>query len=219
MKEQNRTELSLTQKINQVLGKNRVLLFVLAGLMVAVVIGAVVLDRINQKRVQEATVQAEEVVDLFVEWKSGDIEDQVLLDYISSTLEDYSGTFAEQRALFSRGQYYIDTEMWSEAAADFIALADQYPQSYLAPVALFNAAGTVENAGDLQLASEYFERLVNDYSQESPEIPEAIFNLGRIAEAQGDVEKAIEYYDRLVLDFSGSDWTNLAKSRILSLNL
>lgn len=222
MKENGNADFSITQKLNQTLSAKKGLIGILLGAMVLIVIGAVVLDSLQTKRNNEAIILAENMVESFSDWSS-DIEkesnEEKLLAYFEEALADYKGTFAEQRALFTRGQYFIEQEMWQEAAGDFYGLYEAFPKSYLAPIALFNAASTMEQAGNVDKSLEYLQILVDGYSDVSPEAPEALFNLGRLEEKQGNSEKAMEYYEQLILDFSDTEWTNVAKSRIISLNI
>jgi len=221
VKEKN-DNVSITQKLNQNLSAKKGIIGILLGAMVVIIIGAVVLDAFQTKRNDKATVLSEKMVELYADW-SVDVDkednEEELLALFDEALNDYKGTFAEQRALFTRGQYFIDKEMWEEAAGDFYSLYEGFPKSYLAAVSLYNAASVMEEAGNLDKSFEYFETLVNEYYETAPEAPEALFQLGRLQEKMGDSEKAIEYYEQLILDFSDTEWTNLAKSRIISLNI
>lgn len=109
-------------------------------------------------------------------------------------------------------------EMWEEASADFIELAELSPKSYLAPVSLFNGASCQEEAGNSEVAAELYARLFEGYKDTAPVAVEALFNMGRIAEETGDRDKALEYYETLVSDYENTDWKNVAKTRILLMN-
>ena len=46
-----------------------------------------------------------------------------------------------------------------------------------------------------------------------------IFALGRLHESTEDTDSARSYYERLIDEYPASGWTNLARSRIITLNL
>jgi len=217
-----KSELSVNQRLSNFFARHGKILVGIAILMIVVIIGAFVMDKIRIAKNEKATILAEDIIEGFSDWKTAEDDSEqedAFMALIDEALLDFEGTFAEQRALYMRGQYYIEKEMWTEASADFYTLYDKYPESYLAVVSLFNAASTIEEAGSNEKAISYYQELVDNFKGEAPEVPDALFQLGRLSEKEGNVDQAIEYYEQLILDFSDTDWTNLAKSRIISLNI
>lgn len=212
------TDLSLKDRINKGLTKHWKLATLVLTAVAVMMAGILVIDYLGRRRQSDSAMLAEDIQDSYTAWMQEAPEnrdDTELEDLIGEALEDYSRHFAAQRALFTRGLMALEKEQWEEASAAFETLADDWIDSYLAPVSLYNAGSAREEAGDTVGAAEFWTRLVDEYAEVSPDAPEALFNLGRLAETDGDNDKALEYYGELTSRFSESRWTDLSKSRIL----
>lgn len=139
-----------------------------------------------------------------------------MLDSLTEeALSDYPKMFASQRALFVRGLMALENQEWEDAYTSFETLADQWPDSYLAPVGLYNAGSAREEAGDTDGAQAAWTRLAENYTSLSPDVPAALFSLGRLSESQNSQDEALGYYSDLEARFPDSRWTDWAKDRIL----
>ena len=159
-------KLNLADRLAVFLTERRALVIGVLAVVVLIIIAAAVWVPVRDNLADKNARAAEELDELYSDWmyaaedeKSG-LEEEFLA-MASQTLDSSSSSYAAQRALFMRGQYYINKEMWEEASADFIKLAGDFPKSYLAPVALFNGASTMEEAGDSDKAAEYYEKTGN----------------------------------------------------------
>lgn len=85
---------------------------------------------------------------------------------------------------------------YDEAAEQLLRLANEWPDSDLAPGALFNAAAIYERGEKLKLAVKYYEKLIKEHPKHEL-APEAIFVMGAIFEARTDFETAATYFERL----------------------
>ena len=83
-----------------------------------------------------------------------------------------------------------------EAASELLRLAEEFPDSDLAPGALFNAAVIYEMGDEVTRAVEIYNRVVDDYPDAS-QVPEALNVLGLIHEARTDFDRAATYFARL----------------------
>lgn len=216
-------KMSTSDRIAAFLVERKSLVIVSLALAVLVIVAAVIWSPIKQNSLDKTAMLAEDIDEAYSLWLYADEEskegkEEELLALFDSALDSKGATYAGQRALFMRGQYYISREMWEEASADYLALAEKFPQSYLTPTALFNAASTQEEAGNVSRASELYARLVDEFSETAPEAAEALFNLARLAESDGDKAGATEYYERIIADYGTSDWKNIAKTRILLMD-
>jgi len=110
-------------------------------------------------------------------------------------------------ALYALG----DIEGSEKAFAD---LAESYPRSHLAVVALFNAAVAAEERNELENALSYLLKAENKYF-DSAAIDRIRLATGRIYEKQKSYEKAMEVYLRLTATGTESDWTKIARDRII----
>jgi len=214
------TELSFKDRFVDGLNRNWKVVLIVLGALVVVMAGFLIMDAVLRSQRADSAMLAEDIQDAYVDWsrQAPERRDPGELDsMIDRALEEFPRQFAAQRALFTRGLMALEDEQWESAAESFLAVADSWETSYLAPVSLFNAASALEEAGDVDGAINAWSRIADEYSDVSPDAPEAIFNLGRLAETAGDIPGAIERYESLAARFPQSRWTDLAKSRILVL--
>jgi len=213
--------MNLADRLAVFLTERRALVIAALVVVVTIIVAAAVWGPIRSGMDDRNAQVAEDIDQSFSDWLyAGDDEKAAKEEeFLANVQKGLDGReYSVQRALFMRGQYYINLEKWAEASADFASLADSYPKSYLAPVALFNAASTSETAGDSAKAVEFYTRLVDNYADKAGEAAEALFNLGRLAEEEGNKDKAKEFYNQLIADYDASDWKNIAKTRILLMN-
>jgi len=211
-------ELTFKERVNEGLAshwKMATMIFFAVLLVMALVL---VLGYMNRGKVSDSAMLAEDIQTAYTAWMQEAPEnrdDNELVTLIDQALEEYPKLFAAQRAYFTRGLMSLENEDWDAAAEAFLTLADNWDDSYLAPVSLYNAGSALEEAGDTDGAAELWQRLIDNYSEVAPDAPEALFNLGRLAEARGDNEEALGFYKDVNARFPKSRWTDLSKSRIL----
>lgn len=99
-------------------------------------------------------------------------------------------------AINERAIEYMDDERFDEAATDLLRLAGEFPDSDLAPGALFNAAAIFERGDQVNRSVEIYKQVVADYPQ-SPQAPESLYVLGLIHEARADFAAAAGFFERL----------------------
>lgn len=104
------------------------------------------------------------------------------------------------------------------AAADFwTKAAGKKKNAYTAPLCWFNAASAYEELNDLDKA-ENFYKMAADFA-DFDQVAHAKFSLGRVREAKGDKTGAVEVYSDLCAKTPDDSWAELAKSRLLALEL
>lgn len=104
------------------------------------------------------------------------------------------------------------------AAADFWEkAAGKNKKAYTAPLCYFNAASAYEELDNLDKAEELYKKAVDckDFDQ----IAHAKFSLGRVREAKGNKAGAVEVYSDLTEKTPNDAWAQLAKSRLIALEL
>lgn len=126
----------------------------------------------------------------------------------------YSGA----RAYMLLATIYVDRKEWPEAEKAWLKVATISPSSYLAPVALYNAATAAEERGDYLKALELYTRCAKEYEKTFPLMPRVYFSIGRIQESQKNNSEALAAYEQLVEKWPNDNWTKLARSRILMLS-
>lgn len=213
------------QAVTVFLQKSRIYLLSAAAAVALFIVVYAIVTTVQTRRTESSTILVERVEDDFESWAAEEDEDarkkqgEDLLTRLDSIISDYGALYAGQRALFLRGSLYYQVAEWDSAIADFIALADRFQTSYMAPISLVNAAAAAEQKPDYEAAITYYDRVLDAYGSTSPEIPLVLFSLGRVSETAENPSAAVDYYQRLVDDYPSSGWTNLARSRIIALGL
>ncbi len=204
------------------LANNRVPFMVIAAVVVVLVIGVGIYTYVHQNRVEQSAVAAEQMQTLFADWQSaeeaqkGELAEEIVATG-EDTIEDFSGMYAAARAQLVLGRLAYSQEEYSAAVEHFTTLADSQPKSYLAPVALMHAAAAHEKAGDNENAIATYQRVRENYADTFPETAHALFSIGRLYEEVDDRDAALQAYNEVVDNFSSSNWTNLARDRIIYL--
>lgn len=112
--------------------------------------------------------------------------------------------------VYSKGDY-------SSAAKYWIAASKKSKKSYTSSLSLFNAGSSYEELDDLKNALSCYKEAASD-----PDFllsTHALFNLGRVQEAMGDASSALETYKSLQDKMGDTSWGDLAKTRIIKLEL
>lgn len=97
-----------------------------------------------------------------------------------------------------------DAGQTEKAATELLRLADEFPESDLAPGAIFNAAAIYESGEQINKAIETYERVVKmrpkDKEAAEKQVEragEALFVMGAIFESRADFDRAASYFERL----------------------
>jgi tetratricopeptide (TPR) repeat protein len=142
----------------------------------------------------------------------------------AALLEDLS-VFASRASGYPGSRAYTliagiqgDKKEWAEAEEAWRQAAKKAGKSYLAPLALYNAAVAAEEQGKiLEAVALYAECLT--FADSFPSAPRVQFAIGRLEEKRGDREAALEAYRTLRADWPNeATWRNLAQSRIIELD-
>jgi tetratricopeptide (TPR) repeat protein len=151
------------------------------------------------------------------------ITEESAAEEVAALLADLS-VFASKASGYSGSRAYAliagihgDRKEWAEAEQAWREAAKKAGKTYLAPVALFNAASAAEAQGKIPEAiTLYGECLAVPDS--FPSAPRAQFAIGRLEEQRGNKEAALDAYRSLRAAWpNDAVWRNLAQSRIISL--
>ena len=197
-------------------------LLVIAVIIVVLVIGGGIYTLVHQNRVEKSAVAAEQVQTLYADWQAaeGEEKDEIAEELVSSgegAIENFSGMYAAARSHLVLGRLAYDQENFATALEHFNALVDSQPKSYLAPISLMHAATAHEETEEYENAIAAYQRLRENYSDTFPEVPHALFSIGRLYEEIDNKDAAMQAYNEVIDDFSSSNWTNLARDRIIYL--
>lgn len=200
------------------------LIVILVIIIVGVVIFAIA-SEIVKNRINTSTHEIEQVQDDYEHWLAAEEEDkkseleQSILAETETIINRYSKLYAAQRAYFIRGMLHFDKNELEKAVMNFSEVVSTFPQSYLAPISLVNNAIALEESGKIEEAIDTYSQVIAEYRDSFPGIPEALFSLGRLYEKVGDFSSAFDVYSDLEDSFPSSNWTKLARNRIIRLKV
>ena len=214
----------LKVKISQLLQNNRVALLSITGIVVAVLLILGIYFSLQEKRVARGIEKMESVIKIYEEDWLGATEEEreavreSLDTEIELLIKDYPKDFPGQKALFMKAEIAAQSDDFESASEIYAQIAGDFPESYLAPVSLAQAAANAEEAGLDDKAREYWEELVVNYPENKEELYRGLFNLARLQEKAGMSEAAVINYSK-ILDLGGSSgWSGLAQTRLIQLN-
>lgn len=221
VEEQSSTRQIVT-KISAFIGRHRKVFLVVLIILAVGIVGFVVGSEIMRGRINESTRLAEQLQETYEEFQiaNDDEKDDLAAQILASTnavVTTYPRLYASQRALFVAGSLQYDREIYDESIEYYDDLANRFPESHLAPIALFNAAVAAEVSGNSTRAVEYYERIVEEHGSDAIETPHALVSLGRLAESEARYSRAADYYRQVEEEYPTGSWTNVARARILSL--
>lgn len=212
--------------LSNFLNRNRRFFIIFLAVIILGLISFAVAREIISKRKENAAGLAETSQQLYHEWVTAveeekDTEDKKieLQKSLDKIHEEYPKFFAAARAFFIEGNMLFEEEEWVEAAEKYVTIADNFPETYLAPIGLNNASVAYENAEDFDQAIGVLVRLREEYQEEYPDMPRILFNLGRLYEAEEEFENAEETYNNLIDNFPEGNWTKLARNRIIQMTI
>ncbi len=148
--------------------------------------------------------------------KKAELE-KALLASIDGLVKKWPHRYAALRAQSYKAKIEEAKKDWASAEKDWLAIAADSPDSYLAPVALQAAASAAEEQGATDRAIADYKKVTEKYGDKTIGIPHAYFSLGRLAEQSKDYAAAMAAYQKLTSTWPDGDWTKLATDRILFL--
>ncbi|NOY09730.1 MAG: tetratricopeptide repeat protein [Spirochaetes bacterium] len=211
-------------KLERFVHRRQIIIWAVLIIMIGAVVTYFIWSERNKRLTESSTILAEEGQDLYFQWlsekdekKKGELEDR-LLEKLKIIIRGYPHQYGGQRALFIRGNFYFNKQNWEKAAGDYIDLSKSFPGSYLAEISLYNAGASYEELGKKDEALKYYGELIKKY-KDSPLYPRTLFSMGRIYEVKSDYTDAVKYYNKLEDDKPSSNWTKLARNRMIYLKI
>jgi len=229
---QNKDELALSEKINERIGdliqKNRMQLMVALAAIVLVIVAFVLISVVREKTQSNALSKVDSLnrrYEAIKESLSGeedlDISKQLELGILLSELTEFENKnsgFAAARAYSINASINMDQSNWEMAEEKWLKAAEAAPKSYLAPIAVYNAAVAAEEQGKIEQAIAYYSRAAG-YEDSFPAAARAQFSVGRLEESRNNRDSAIEAYRNLLAKWPNEPvWPNLAQNRLLVLS-
>ncbi len=104
-------------------------------------------------------------------------------------------------AIFQNAAKLHKQKKYSQAASEYQRLVEEFPRDPKAPKALFNAAVSLEKAGEKQKAVATYESIMQRYPDRAAD---ATFVIAGIYERQYDYERAARHYGDFAEKFKGN---------------
>jgi TolA-binding protein len=212
-----------SDKLVVFLQKYRIALLVLIGVViVGVVVSGVtiaVVESTKSKNIATAEDMAERYDAIRIDADEAKRANEVtaLIGELESFAKAHSG-FASARAYSVLAGIRADKKEWTEAEAAWLSAAEALPKSYLAPVAIYDAATAAEELGDGTRALELYARCAEQYGTTFSQTPRAYLAIGRLNEERKDFEAATTAYKKIVETWPNDSWAKLAHSRLLAIS-
>ncbi len=216
-------EQSFAQKLADFIRAKRGIFLGLLAAVIVIVAAVAVFSIVSNAQAEASTTRVEALADDIATWsaeadsaKKAELETKILAG-LTEVNAKWPRSFAAARALSLRARLFEEKKDWAASEKDWAEIASRFPKTFLAPIALQNAAIAAEERGANEAAAGYYKRVVDGYAGKTVGVPHAWFSLGRLAEGSKDYTAAIAHYEKLVASFPDDDWTKLAKDRILFL--
>ncbi|MDX9801033.1 MAG: tetratricopeptide repeat protein [Spirochaetia bacterium] len=187
-------------------------------------IGATVYNEVRSSISDKATMLVEEIEENYFAASGNDTSDadesekiNKVIESLDEVIDKYGSFYAAQKAMFMKGDILFQDKQYDKALDIFLAFSVKYKKSYLAPIALNNAAVCYEDTDQNDKAVELYKKIETDYVNDYPDIAHVVFSLGRLHEKTGDYSASSDYYNLITSKYTNSDWTNFARDRIIYL--
>ena len=209
--------------LNSFLAQYSRILIIISVLIVTAVISIAVSGTFKSGKNEESAMAIEKIqteyTDLLAEKENEPADEDInkIIASLDTLIKDYSSYYAEQRAVFMKGDIYFTNKDFEKAAASFNEYAEKFPKTYLAPIALYNSGICSEELGKTDEAVKIYESVKEKYAGSYPGIAGILFSIGRLSESTKDYEKALSSYNDIVDNYVNSGWTNIARDRIIYL--
>lgn len=214
---------TFVQKLSEFITKNKVVFLSIVGVLVGILAIFGVYTLISSSVSNKSLRAMEEARTKIASWnnesdetKKTELENTILAD-LDLVIKKWPRSYSAQQALYTKAGLYSMKKDWENAEKANLAAAALLPKTYLAPLALENAAVAAEERGQADLALTYYQKIVDTYKTDTPNLAHAYFSLGRLAESKSDWKSALASYDKLLSSFTSSEWSLLAKNRVVYL--
>lgn len=229
-------KLSASEKLTHALMKYRVV-FLAAITIVVVGIVAIVVVSVSSDQSKAAANIALAALEAEYGTYASEADAAKRAELKKALVADLEKAVAGSSGIDGQNAHYLlakiaqDDKDWAKAAELYRSAKTKFPSSYLSPLAAFSLPFVLEEGGKVDEAIQALLDFVAAYEKSSkgnggveqwtwlsPDVPHAYFSLGRLYEGKADYAKAVEAYQKLAdRDADATDWTKLAKDRILQL--
>ncbi len=213
-------KIGFAERISHFVEKYRTIVIVFSLLIVAVVTFLFVNDLNTQNLNMQTSVAIEKIEQTYSEWEIAEegvkATSEAGLIVVLDEAAQKDGAL-KQFALYYKARYSFQKKLFNEAYDLFLQSASVLEASFLSPSAVYLAAVSAENANEIEKAKALYNQISSGDSEKNTFVPRALFSMGRILESEKKYKEAESFYQQVVDKFNVSNWTKLAKNRIIFL--
>ena len=210
---------TLGDKITNFILKFRIPLLVIVGVLVVGSIAAGVYFGVTESAHKKGLAEIDSIMYPVTQKTEGElvVAQDMALSKLDALAEKNKNNIVGIRAYMAIAEINFSRENWEAAANAWVNAANADSKAYTAAVSSYNAGVCYEELGDFDSAIAQYEKTIAN--KECLFVPHALFSLGRIAEEKGDYETAKAKYEELVNKYASNEWSNLAESRLIALEI
>lgn len=223
-KEHHEEKKSFSDKLSEFIAVHKkTLLIVVIVTVVAVAavgIGTYVVTSNFEKAVAEVELAQEQYAELSsLEEGSEEYAAQVaeVRQQLADIRDGNKNNYPHMKATYLLGLLTAGEGEYTEAASLFGEVASDYADTHLGAPAVMSQAAALEMDGQLDQAIERYQFLIDNFSDVSPDVSHAYFSIARLYEMTDRTDLAVTVYQQLEAEFPESEWTKLAKTRLIQI--
>lgn len=198
--------------------------FVFLGIFIVGIVAVVaygIISSMNKKAVQSGLTEVDLITTEFAELRLSESADSAKEDALiarAQALADKKNpAVVDVRANMIIAEIQFAKKNYDAARTAWLAAAEADKKSYTYGLCNYQCGICSEELNDLDNAVAYLKTAAE--TENFVAVPRALFNIGRIEETRGNFDKALESYKKLAADYPSDQWTSLAKSRIIALDI
>lgn len=208
-------------KLNSFLTRNRAVLIIIGCVIVLALIIMLVANSIHSRQLTrrfDELDQAQTRYSELVAMDESSDEYKTGMDALKQTLQglDKGKDYPALKARYLLAGISFEEKDYDDAESKYLSIYEQAKDTYLAPLALINAAVAAEEKGDDDAALGYYSQVWDEYGEDAPESPKALFNQARLQGKKGENDLAKATFQQLIDQFPTSEYGRLAQTAILS---
>lgn len=212
---------TISQKVNASLEKNRKVLIAVFVLLFAALIGCVVWSVVSSKAAEKNIAEID-TISYELTNKSLSLDEAELKERTTAAMEKLvpytkKGGISGVRANMLAAEIAYSEKDYTKAVEYWTAAYKKGKNSYTAPIAQYQLGVCYEQTNDFAKAAECYKTAAE--TKGFALASHALFNYARILESQNNYAEAVEAYQELAATYASDEWANLAKTRVLDLQI
>ncbi len=216
-----REELATSQKIGNLIEKNKVK-FIVCLIVVACALAGYITTYAIYNSLKNKNLSRIDEITFTLTDKSGSLEESELEARRNTAIEQLApftkkNGIAGARANMICAEIAFQQKKYQESADFWKAAAKKAKKSYIAPIAYFNIGVCYEQLNNIDAAAENYKIAADNKSFVIKN--HAKFSYGRVLEAQGKYAEAVSVFTEINDSNPDDSWAKLAKSRIIALKV